>query len=222
MTRETVIGRVRLALGTAPSSERDRAVEAWMAGPATQSPSVGHMLHDEYADIFMQRAREGGAAILQASTEADVPALVADIVRSKNLPARIATGSDLILGACLSGLKDHAFEVKTGPASGDDAVSVTLALACIAETGTLMLVSEAGTPTTLNFLPELAICIVPRSRIVGAYEQALAALRTRYPDRLPRIVNFVTGPSRTADIEEILQIGAHGPKSLHVIVVDTL
>ena len=91
--------------------------------------------------------------------------------------------------------------------------------AAIAETGTLVLLSGAHSPTTLNFLPDVHIVIVRRQQIVTHIEDVWRRTRSEL-EEMPRTVNLITGPSRTADIEQTIQLGAHGPRSLHVIVVE--
>ncbi|MGH7055097.1 MAG: LutC/YkgG family protein, partial [Stellaceae bacterium] len=109
--------------------------------------------------------------------------------------------------------------IRRGRAEASDPASLTPAFAAIAETGTLMLISGAETPTTLNFLPDTHIVILHERQIVAAYEDAWDRLRARAGARLPRTVNFITGPSRTADIEQHLELGAHGPRRLHIVMV---
>jgi L-lactate dehydrogenase complex protein LldG len=112
-------------------------------------------------------------------------------------------------------------EITTGAAREGDRVSVTGAFAGVAETGTLVLLSGPESPTTLNFMPEAHIVVLPADRIVGAYEEVWALIRSRFGNgTLPRAVNWITGPSRTADIEQTLLLGAHGPRLLHVLLVD--
>ena len=94
-----------------------------------------------------------------------------------------------------------------------------MAFAGIAETGTLMLLSAPATPTTLAFLPETSLVVLPTERILRAYEDGLALLRQEHA-ALPRSINFITGPSRSGDIEQTLQLGAHGPRRLCVLLVD--
>ena len=90
----------------------------------------------------------------------------------------------------------------------------------VAESGTLVLTSGVDNPTTLNFLPETAIVVVDAADIAGDYETVWDRLRAETGEApLPRTVNWVNGPSRSADIEQTLLLGAHGPRSLHVIVV---
>ena len=105
-----------------------------------------------------------------------------------------------------------------GRAEPGDTVSLTPCLAAVAETGTLMLVSGAETPTTLNFLPDTHVVVVRAGQVVVSYEEGWDLIRSR--GAMPRTVNLVTGPSRTGDIEQRIQLGAHGPRRLHVVLVD--
>lgn len=104
-----------------------------------------------------------------------------------------------------------------GPASGVEKVSVTPCVAAVAETGSIVTVSGEQTPATLNFLPETHIIVVRESQVVKHVDDVFPVLRSL--DVLPRAVNFVTGPSRTADIEQTLEIGAHGPRRMHVLLL---
>jgi L-lactate dehydrogenase complex protein LldG len=108
-------------------------------------------------------------------------------------------------------------EVSVGAAAIDDSVSVTECFCAVAETGTLVMTSNQATPTTLNFLAETHIVILDQSQIVGSYENAFDQLRRL--DSPPRSVNFITGPSRTGDIEQKILIGAHGPRELIIFLI---
>jgi L-lactate dehydrogenase complex protein LldG len=109
--------------------------------------------------------------------------------------------------------------VREGRAEAGDMVSVQHGFAAIAETGTLMLPSAAERPTTLNILTDTEIVVLRGSRVVGAYEEAWDLLRSEI-GAMPRNVMLVTGPSRSADIEQALELGAHGPRRLHVVLVE--
>ena len=104
-------------------------------------------------------------------------------------------------------------------------VSLQHGFAGIAETGTLMLPSAPERPTTLNLLADTAVVVLRTSRVVGAYEDAWDLLRRERQDAatggfMPRNVMLVTGPSRSADIEQTLELGAHGPRRLHVVLIE--
>ena len=114
-----------------------------------------------------------------------------------------------------------ALAVTIGATAGDDLVAISHAYGAAAETGTLVLLSGPDNPTTLNFLPDNHIVVVASDTVQGDYESVLAALRDRFgAEGLPRAINLVTGPSRSADIEQTVILGAHGPRRLHVILVD--
>ena len=88
----------------------------------------------------------------------------------------------------------------------------------MAETGTLMMCSSPDTPAAVSLLPETHIAVVPREHIVADMEAAFAVARETL-DPWPRAVNFVSGPSRTADIEQTIVLGAHGPYRVHLVIV---
>jgi L-lactate dehydrogenase complex protein LldG len=110
-------------------------------------------------------------------------------------------------------------ELREGRAEATDTVSLQHAWAGIAETGTLMLPSAPNRPVTLNLLADTEIAVLSASAIVGAYEEAWDRLRAEIGS-MPRNVMLVTGPSRSADIEQTLELGAHGPRRLYVVLID--
>jgi L-lactate dehydrogenase complex protein LldG len=118
--------------------------------------------------------------------------------------------------------KEAGLTASFGPARGEDTLGVSRADAGIAESGTLVLCSGPTSPTSLNFLPDRHVVVLQADAVVGAYETVWAALRERAPEGrfMPRTVNWITGPSRTADIEQTLYLGIHGPRRLHVLLVD--
>jgi L-lactate dehydrogenase complex protein LldG len=100
----------------------------------------------------------------------------------------------------------------------EDMVGITGAFCAVAETGTLMLLSGSETPANASLVPENHIAILRADRIVPAMEDGFNLMRAEI-GQAPRAVNFVSGPSRTADIEQKLVMGAHGPYRVHVILV---
>jgi L-lactate dehydrogenase complex protein LldG len=97
-------------------------------------------------------------------------------------------------------------------------VGITSAFCAIAETGTLLTLSGPRTPATTSLLPETHIAVVRKSRMVRSMEDAWKLLRDE-EGRMPRAANFISGPSRTADIEQTLVLGAHGPYRVHIVLV---
>ena len=115
-------------------------------------------------------------------------------------------------------------ELRRGRAEDADQVGVTACFAAIAETGTLMLTSGPESPTRNNFLPDTHIVVLRGAQVVASYEDGWARLRaertTAGQSPMPRTVNFITGPSRTGDIEQRIELGAHGPRRLHIVLID--
>jgi len=224
MSRDRILDNVRRALRrSAPADVA--ALETRLAeAPAGPLPARGQLPRGERIAMFIKMADQAKATVKRVARTDDLPAAIADYLASENLPARLRLAPD----PRLTGLPWHTrplIEVTTGPSDGGDAVSLCQAEAGLAETGTLMMASGAQGPTTLNFLPETEIVVLGADDVVGGLEEAWAALRarrefsTRDIAAMPRAVNFITGPSRSADIGQKLQMGAHGPRRLHIVVV---
>lgn len=170
-------------------------------------------------DLFVTMAEEVQASVARVISLADVPEAVARFLAEENLPAELAMAPEPSLDEVPWETRP-LLRIRRGRAQADDMVGLTPCFAAIAETGTLMLVSGAATPTTLNFLPETHIVVVRARQVVAAYEDGWDRLRRAGAGALPRAVNFITGPSRTGDIEQRIVLGAHGPRRLHIVVVE--
>jgi L-lactate dehydrogenase complex protein LldG len=92
----------------------------------------------------------------------------------------------------------------------------------VARLGSVMVSSYSGPGREVNILPEVQIILARSSQLVPDVKQAFSALKQKYPERLPSMVSLVTGPSRTADIEKTLVMGAHGPRELYVFLVEDI
>ena len=147
-----------------------------------------------------------------------VPGAVADYLAAQNLPGSVIMAPHPELQAIPWSARP-LLDIREGRAQGTDAVSVQHGFAGIAETGTLMLPSSPERPVTLNLLADTAVVVLRASAVVGAYEEAWDKLRAEIGG-MPRNVMLVTGPSRSADIEQTLELGAHGPRNLHIVLVD--
>jgi L-lactate dehydrogenase complex protein LldG len=168
-------------------------------------------------DLFVAMAEEVQTTVVRVGSLAAVPDEVARYLAADNLPAELVLAPDPRLDS-IPWDERPLLRIRRGRAEPDDAVSLTPCFAAIAETGTLMLVSAAGTPTTLNFLPDTHIVVVRGDQVVATYEDGWDRLRSE--GGVPRTVNFITGPSRTGDIEQRIELGAHGPRRLHIVLVD--
>ena len=215
--RAAMLGRIRSALGRAAPTEeqRRRVLQSCVAPCANLIPARGRE-NDRIAQ-FIAEAERVNATTARLAGWRGVPAAVADTLAAAGLPPRLRMTADARLTS-LAWPADLA--VATGAAVDGDRASLVIAFAGIAETGTVMLLSSPASPATLNFLPEMHIIILPEAAIVGAYEDAWANLRAASgAGVMPRVVNWITGPSRTADIEQTLLLGAHGPRLLHILLL---
>jgi L-lactate dehydrogenase complex protein LldG len=182
-------------------------------------PARGQKPDRERTEVFRQMVESAKASIVILDSKDDVPAAVANYLRSKNLPQSVRHGEDERL-ALIPWAKERALEVTKGASDGAQLASVSYSFGAVAESGTVVMVSGAGNPTTLNFLPDHHLVVVDERDIAGDYETVWDRIRERFgANKMPRVVNWITGPSRSGDIEQTHLLGAHGPRSLHVLVV---
>ena len=219
--RDAVLGKVRRALGASGNeAERRRAVSERLDNPRPNLiPARGQLDRDGRIALFGRMAESVSATVERLAAPEDVPAAIALYLREHNLPAGLRTGHDPAIAA-LPWEREPHLDRLVGPSDGRDMVALSRAFAGVAETGTLVLVSGPDNPTTLNLLPDTHIVMVDADDIAGDYESVWRRMRETYgAGQAPRTVNLVTGPSRSADIEQTLILGAHGPRALHIIVV---
>ncbi len=171
-------------------------------------------LEADLAARFVARAELSSSTVDVVPREEDAPAAVARYLAAQGLsPAAAAWPQLAALDWAGAGL-----QVACRPARGDDLAGITGVFCAVAETGSLVVLSGAGTPAATSLLPETHIALVPASRIVAGMEEAWNLIRSECGE-LPRAVNFISGPSRTGDIEQTLVLGAHGPYRVHIVVV---
>jgi L-lactate dehydrogenase complex protein LldG len=221
-TRERILGSVRRGLKRGALDDDARAeCEARLANhPAGLIPARGALQGEALVQLFETQAKKVSASVERIASLEELPAAVARYLKANNLPASIRLAPAPML-AQLDWSKEPLIEVTAGASDGSHKVGLSPAFAGIAETATLMMVSGPEAPTTLNFLPDHHLVLLPRSRLMGDYEAAWARLRAGYgAGEMPRAVNLVTGPSRSADIGHVPQLGAHGPRRLHILILD--
>lgn len=221
-TRSSVLDSIRRHLGAGADNAEARraAVEERLRGHARNLvPQRGQGSDADRLALFKTMLERADATVSEVADRDAVPETVADYLRAHNLPLRLRMGEDAALAALPWGDRTPTLEIEHGMAQASDQAALSHAFAGIAETGTLALHSGADNPTSLNFLPENHLVMVEADRVVAAYEDVWDALRGVFGEGvMPRTVNMITGPSRTADIEQTLFLGAHGPKRLHVII----
>jgi L-lactate dehydrogenase complex protein LldG len=219
MSRETVLSGIRRALrrGPLPSDQAALLRARLVSHPRHLIPARSLVSQPELVSLFIRHVEREFGTVVRVPDASAVPAAVADYLSQQNLPATFAMAPHPELEA-MPWSERPMLQIRIGRAEDTDQVSVQHVFAAIAETGTLMLPSAPERPTTLNLLADTEIAVLRASRVVGPYEDAWDLLRQEGP--MPRNVMLVTGPSRSADIEQALELGAHGPRQLHVILIE--
>lgn len=215
--RERILGGIRRALRRGPlegeaATAVDRRLSERPRGPTPARAAADH------AALFRRMAEAASATVAPLASWAEIPAAVVAYLRERDLPMEACLAPHADLTALAWADATPTLTLDTAPPTGETAVGIARAHTGVAETGTLFLHSGAHAPTTLNFLPEFHIVALGERDLVGVYEDAWQRLRNE-DGWVPRTVNMITGPSRTADIEQTLQLGAHGPRALHILLV---
>jgi L-lactate dehydrogenase complex protein LldG len=203
--RERVLADIRRSLGrTGPGREAIAPLPGTGPRPAFDGDMV---------ERFVAKMLEKSATVARVASLAGVGPEVARFVDSVGASQRLCVSNALAAIDWPPG-----FEVAHRAARRDDETSVTPCFAAVAESGGVVTLSGPDTPSTLNFVPDNHIVIVQASQVVRYLEDVWA--RWRASGRpMPRTVNVISGPSRTADIEQTIQLGAHGPRRLHIVLV---
>jgi len=210
--RDEILARVRAGLAKGDAGTRRATALAYLR---TASPGTQPMLVGDLVARFCAKAGSLASTVERVADYAAVPARVAAYLAAHDLPVRAVTALDVAgLDWAAAGVDSHS-----GCAADADPVGITGCFCAIAETGTLLLLSGPATPASVSLLPETHIALVPAARVVATMEDAFALLR-RERGQLPRAANFVSGPSRTGDIEQTIVLGAHGPCRVHLIIIE--
>lgn len=211
--RDRILDRVRRATGGGDRVAVAVRLGHQQAQPAP-IPAEAQTRGEDRITQFIEKTVAVDATVSRLASLDDLPAALADELRNRNLPAAIRTGTDAAFERDW-GTIEHT----TGPGRLVEPATLSRAHLAMAETGTLILASGPENPVTLTFLGETHFVVVRTQDIKAGFEDMWAEWRVRALD--PRTVNMVTGPSRSADIGQTLQLGAHGPVALHVFVVDS-
>lgn len=210
--RHAILAAIRAANG---QRERTATECEVLAARLAQPPRhTRPAFDDDLAERLARRLENRAATVERFGASSQVPAAVMRYLARHELPGRIACAPAL---ASLP-WPERVLDLHFGTARRDETVSVTPCVAAVADSGVLVLASGPESPTTLNFVPDHHLVVVPLACIVRHIEDAWALLRRRGGD-MPRAINVISGPSRTADIEQTIQLGAHGPRRLHVLLV---
>jgi L-lactate dehydrogenase complex protein LldG len=219
-SRDAILDRVRRALG----KSRDRApaerdAQAYVAahahGPRPRMP-------EDLVARFMQRAADMESTVERIGGRQEIAPAVARYLDALVLPPALAAQKSHA-GVCWPEFADldwagAGLQIEARPTAGDDRLGITGCFCAIAETGTLVVLAGADTPTATTLLPDTHVAVLSAQRVVSGMEEAFALIRAEC-GALPRAVNLISGPSRTGDIEQTVVVGAHGPFRVHILVV---
>jgi len=208
--RAAILGRISQALG------HEAAADSPVVMQRVNDPARGPQPQwsETPRERFLARLTRVAGTYAEVASDAEIARAVGDYLEAQDLPQQLVMAPHPLLAGLIW---PEGWQVACRRAHGDDRISLTVAFCGIAETGSLVLLSGPESPTTLNFLPDDFLCVLPARRIVPHMEDAWALLRAERGS-LPRATNLITGPSRTADVEQTIQLGAHGPRRLHVLL----
>jgi L-lactate dehydrogenase complex protein LldG len=202
-SRMAILGRLRAAARAVPHPDPERRHD---------DPSAVQTLA-----LFIDRLGAARATSERIRSLAEAPEAAARYLAGQNLPARLTVAPELRARLDFAGstlILDDSLPVDDG------AAVLAGCVAAVAETGTFVAASGPTRDPRLNYLAETLIILVGTDQVVPAYEEIWNRLRVRTGKEAPRLVSFITGPSRTADIEQTIEWGAHGPRRLHVLICD--
>jgi L-lactate dehydrogenase complex protein LldG len=188
------------------------AIRARGAKHVPVPPSYRPPASDNLVQAFAERAKLANAEVRFLNSETDVPKAAAELLRTRNMAAIVHVPPDAL-----------TLPWKTAPgltlehtAPGAEGAAIAIAPFGIAETGTLTYPARADSPASWHFRAGFEITVIHADAILAQMEDVIVRLKS---GKLPSTVNFVTGPSRTGDIEQTLELGAHGPKALAILVI---
>ncbi|MEN8131574.1 MAG: LUD domain-containing protein [Pseudomonadota bacterium] len=213
--RDEILSRIRHSLHglETPEPALRRQLDQRLAAHKVH---VQPRLDEDLTKQFIAKLQTIHVTVHRASTLDEVPKLIIGHIESQSLAAQVVMAKDALLDNIDW---PEQLQIECRSTVGEDKVTVTGVFAAVAETGTLVLLSGPDSPTTLNFLPEDHIAVVAEAQILPHVEDVWVQLRKDY-QALPRTINLITGPSKTADVEQTIHYGAHGPRHLVVILVE--
>jgi L-lactate dehydrogenase complex protein LldG len=209
--RDAILGKIRKELGRAAGQ-----YPAPLAAPALRIPLLDRNL---YKDLFVQNFEKlAGKAHVTKNTSGVVPALGSLLegqrVVASNAPF-LRTCGITDLPQVQSGFTDREL-LRDACATAN--IGITSADYALATTGTFVMLASPSEARLISLLPPIHIGIIPRSRILANLDELLAILPL--PAEQTSSMVLITGPSRTADIEQILVRGVHGPGEIHAVIVE--
>jgi L-lactate dehydrogenase complex protein LldG len=218
--RAAIIRRIRAAQRrpVTATAEELAAVEDYLSRhPRGPRPAIAGDLRIR----FRAMSERMSSTLDEVPRLADAPAAVARYLDAQAIPRRAVIWPTLAsFDWAGAGIEVEARPPRRDETQGADLVGITGCFCAFAETGTIVLTSGPQMHASTHLLPETHIALVPASRIVAGMEDVFTLMRAERGGEamMPRALNMVSGPSRTADIELTLVLGAHGPYRVHVVL----
>lgn len=212
--RQEILRSIRQSLAAGEPRTRQR-IDELRARLRTTSPKVQPQFDDDLLARFCQK-HVNVHGTYERIRRSEIEVAVLRHLKGLEIDPQLHVGSGPILQTVK--WSEHVFTYSKG-ADKNTRVALSEAFAAVAETGTLMMCSGPHSPPSHNFLPDDHIVLVHQERIVRCQEDVWPMVRQLqgFP---PRAINFITGPSKTGDIEQTIQYGAHGPRRLHILIVE--
>lgn len=233
---EGVRREVERSPGLFPASAAPRS-----ANPAEAAEVVRRQLVERWPQAlerFREEFERVAGVFHRVRSLDEVPGVIRDLARERGakelvswdpaaagLDLRASLGGEgLVVTVAESGQESEAARLRHREQAARAQIGVTGCDFVLAETGTLILVSGSGRPRSTSLLPDAHVAVFGRDRLVESLEQVGILLEALHVDPARSMsgamINFITGPSRTADIELTLTRGVHGPKEVHAIFVE--
>jgi L-lactate utilization protein LutC len=210
MSREAILNDVRKALGRSPGQPPAAPPPAYL-----RIPEAGI---EQRIATFRQKLEALAAKTARVASPSEAAAYVAGVLAGRDAVASnarfLADCGIPALAGVRTGFTDSA---ALRAACAKAAVGITSADYALADTGTLVMIASPREARLVSLLPPVHLAVVPATRLLTGLDELFTVVPD--PAQLTSSMVLITGPSRTADIEQILVRGVHGPGELHVVVV---
>ncbi|HMU90574.1 MAG TPA: lactate utilization protein [Pseudomonadales bacterium] len=218
--RLQILTNIRRSLGRdALAPAQQQPLEAALAAPQPNLiPAQTRLNGAALLERFVTKAEAALASVQRLGNLDELPAAIEAYLRQHQLPAALTVPESGL--AALLGPQPLPFALLQRPARSGDAACLTGCFAAMAETGSVVLRSGAELPIGSGYLPDSHLVLLRSEQIVDCYESLWRKVRAEL-GTMPRSLNWITGPSRSADIGMSMQMGAHGPIRLHLLLLES-
>ena len=213
--RTKVLEDVRRSIGLLEPAAKTSVEERYRQIQTKTPPQP--VVDGTLTDRFVEKLTRVHGGVSFVNSYSAVPEAVRTFLSGHNLPQTMVMSAGGLMREI-----DWAsgWTIEERSANAEDQVSITDALCAIAESGTLVFASSSSVSSTHMFLPENHIVVLNEGQIVRHHEDAVKVCSSHI-EKESRAVHMITGPSKTADVEQTIQYGAHGPRRLHVVLIRT-